>query len=427
MTATSGHPDAAELQSALDDLRARNAELEQARNASTGRRIGRAARKVASTFLIILGVLCLVVMPLTIWGRNLVLNTDRYVQTLTPIASDAGVQDAVIKAVDKQVQANLDVKALVADVLPPRAQVLAAPLQGAVNGVVNTVTTEFVRSKAFQTLWVEINRRAHRQIEYLLTGQRPADAAFVVDANGRVQLDLSVVVQNAKKRLTDAGLSVASKVPVVGATIEIADLHGLAQARKAVRLLDRLANWLPWIGLVLVAGGIAAASKRRRALIATSLGFSAGLIVIGIGLLIARNAYLNGIPPDKLPRDSAAFIFDTVVRYLRWGIRLLLLIALLVAFGGWVSGPSRSAIAIRRFTKSAPQKLGQKFETGPVGEFVVRYTTALRVGIIVLACIILLLFNAPSLATVITLAVIAVVLLLLVEVLRSTAAHTRPT
>lgn len=426
MATTSGHPDAEELQSALDEVRARNAELEQERSASTGRRIGRAARAVGSTLLIIIGVLCLVVMPMTIWGRNLVLNTDRYVETLKPIAADTGVQDAVIKAVDRQVQANLDVKAIVADVLPPRAEILAAPLQSAVNSVVNTVTTEFVRSKAFQTLWVEINRRAHRQIDFLLTGHRPADAAFVVDPNGKVQLDLSVVVENAKKRLTDAGIGVASKVPVVGATIQIADLHGLAKARKAVRLLDHLANWLPWIGLVLVAGGIAAARKRRRALIATSLGFGAGMIVIGIGLLIVRNVYLNGVPPDKLPRDSAAFIFDTVVRYLRWGIRLLLLIALLVALGGWLSGPSRSAIATRRFATSAPKKLGQRFETGPVGAFVLRFTTALRVGIIALACIILLLINAPSLGTVIALAVIAAVLLLVVELLRASAAHVHP-
>ena len=428
MAGSSGHPDdAEELQSALDELRARNAELEQARNASTAQRLGRAGRSAGSVALIVLGVLCLVLMPLAIWGRNLVLNTDRYVETLTPIASNVGVQDAVISAVDRQVAANLDVKALVADVLPPRAQILAAPLQSAVNGLVNTITTEFVRSNAFQTLWVEINRLAHQQINYLLTGKQPSNAAVRVDPNGRVFLDLSAIVQTVKDRLTSAGLAVASKVPTVGATLEIANVQGLTKARKAVRLLDRAANWLPWIGLVLVAGGIAAARKRRRALIATALGFGAGMIVIGIGLLIGRNIYLNGIPPDKLPRESAAFIFDTLVRFLRLGIRLLLLIALLVALGSWLSGPSRSAVATRRFATSVPRALGSKLNTGPVGPFVARYVTALRIGIVVLACIVLLLFDAPSLAAVIVMAVIAVVLLLLVELLRATAMRSRPT
>ncbi len=426
MTSPTGHQDSEEMQSALDELRARNAELEQERNASTARRVGRAARASGSTVLIIVGVLCLVLMPLAIWGRNLVLNTDRYVQTLTPIGADAGVQAAVVQAVDRRVAENLDVKALVADVLPPRAQVLAAPLQSAVNGLVNTIATNFVHSDAFQKLWVEVNRLAHQQVVYLLTGHRPSNSAVVIDSSGRVQLDISQVVQNVKDRLTAAGLSVASKVPAVGATIEIADVKGITSARKAVRLLNALANWLPWIGLVLVAGGIAAARKRRRALITTALAFGGGLIVLGIGLLIGRNVYLDKIPTDKLPRDTAGFIYDTLVRYLRYGIRLLLLIALLVAFGSWVSGPSRSAVATRRVVMSIPRRFGAKLNTGPVGPFVAEHAMALRIGVVVLMCFILLLIDAPSLATVITLAVIAVVLLLLVELLRATAVRSKP-
>ncbi len=414
------------MQSALDELRARNAELEQERNASTARRVGRAARASGSAVLIIIGVLCLVLMPLAIWGRNLVLNTDRYVQTLTPIGADAGVQDAVVRAVDRQVAANLDVKALVADVLPPRAQVLAAPLQSAVNGLVNTVATDFVRSDAFQKLWVEINRLAHQQVTYLLTGHQPANSAVVIDSSGRVDLDISQVVQNVKDRLTAAGLAVAAKVPTVGTTIEIANVHGITKARKAVRLLNALANWLPWVGLVLVAGGIAAARRRRRALITTALAFGGGMIVLGIGLLIGRNIYLDKIPTEKLPRDTAGFIFDTLVRYLRYGIRLLLLLALLVAFGSWVSGPSRSAVATRRAVMSIPRRFGTKLNTGPVGPFVAQHATALRIGVVVLMCFVLLLIDAPSLATVITLAVIAVVLLLLVELLRATAVRSHP-
>jgi hypothetical protein len=73
-------------------------------------------------------------MPMAIWGRNLVMNSDRYVETMKPIAADAGVQDVVISAVDRRVDENLDVKALLADVPPPRSQVLAGPLQSAAEG-----------------------------------------------------------------------------------------------------------------------------------------------------------------------------------------------------------------------------------------------------------------------------------------------------
>jgi hypothetical protein len=37
-----------------------------------------------------------------------------------------------------------------------------------------------VRSNASQTLWVEVNRAAHQQVNFLLTGKRPANAAIQV-------------------------------------------------------------------------------------------------------------------------------------------------------------------------------------------------------------------------------------------------------
>ena len=62
------------------------------------------------------------------------LNTDRYVQTLAPLATDPGVQNALITAVDRQVQNNVDVGPLLDQNLPPKAaKALTGPVQGAVN------------------------------------------------------------------------------------------------------------------------------------------------------------------------------------------------------------------------------------------------------------------------------------------------------
>jgi len=318
MSESTEHPDSEALQREVDELRGRNAELEAIQQASPAQRAGRIARSTAAVILIVVGVLCFTIAPLAIWGRNLVLNTDRYVATLKPVASDPGVQDVVIRAVDNQVNTHIDIKSYISEVLPPRAaQALGPPLQSAVSGLVNTVTTKFVQSDAFQTLWEQVNRLAHQQINYLLTGSHPANSAVSTN-QGKVYLDLSVLVDKVKAQLVAAGLTVASKVPTVGATIEIAQLKGLDKARKATRTLNTIANWLPWIGLVLVAGGIATARKRRRALISTALGVGVGMLVIGIGLLIARHIFLDAVPTDQIPRSTAQFLFDTLVRFLRW-------------------------------------------------------------------------------------------------------------
>jgi hypothetical protein len=430
MTASAEPPDVEALQAELSELRVRNEELQRGGDASGAARAAYIARSVAAIVLIVVGVLCLTAAPPAIWGRNLVLNTNRYVETLQPVAANPGVQNAVIRAVDKQVAAHLDVSSALGQVLPPRAsQLLSGPLQSAAEGLVNTVTTRFVQSQAFQTLWVSINQITHEQISYLLTGKQPADASLRLTSQGEIVLDLGPIVQQIKDRLVSAGLTVAEHVPTVGTTIKIADAKGLVQAQRATRTLNTAANWLPWIGLVLIAGGLIAAHHRRRALISAALGLGLGMLVIGVGLLIGRNLYLGQVPPDQLPRDTAAYLFDTIVRFLRWGIRLVLLVALLIAFGAWVSSPNRAATALRHEVTALPRALGTKLDTGPVGRFVAAYASALRIGIVALMFVILLLIDGPSLGTVILLAVLAVVLLLVVEMLRAgaQAGHATPT
>jgi hypothetical protein len=77
--------------------------------------VGSPGRRVSASFWWLL-VLTLVV----VWGRNLLLNTDRYVQTVEPLASNAGVQNTVIAAVDAQFQGRIDLKSVLDLVLLPR-------------------------------------------------------------------------------------------------------------------------------------------------------------------------------------------------------------------------------------------------------------------------------------------------------------------
>jgi hypothetical protein len=118
-------------------------------------------------------------------------------------------------------------------------------------------------------------------------------------------------------------------------------------------------------------------------------------------------------------------VYDTLVRYLRLGLRLVLLVALLVAVGAWVTGSSSSARAVQRWFGRVRERLGQK--TGPVPQFVGRHARALRIGIVAGGLIVVLLIDGPSLGTIILLAVIVVILLLIVELLRAPSGRAAPT
>jgi LPXTG-motif cell wall-anchored protein len=414
--------DRAELEAEVARLKARNESLEQQKAAAGSHRVQHVLRSIAAVVVLVLGVLCLVLAPPAIWSRNLVLDTDRYVDTLAPLANDPGVQSVVITQVSNKVISQIDISELVGEVLPQRAsQLLGGPLESAFEGLVKSVTTKFVESDAFSKLWVGVNRVAHKQLVYSLTGEVPKNAATTVDKSGRVVLNLAPIVEQVKDRLVKAGLTVAKNIPPVGVTIEIANVHGLQQARRATHWLDVVADWLPWVGLALLAGGIALARKRRRTLIISTLCVAGGMLLIGVGITIGRSIYLANVPTDVIPRNTAGYLFDTLVRYLRWGIRLVLLLMLIVAIGAWVSGRGRGATAFRGAVARGPRALGSKLDSGPVGPFVVRYATALRVSVIALMVFILTLVDRPSLGAIILLAVILVILLLIIEMLRATA------
>ncbi len=313
--------DVAALEAEIERLRRRNAELES----PTAVRARHAARTTAVVILTIIGALCLTLAVPAVWARNQVLDTDRYVTTMEPLASNADVQASVEAAVNRQIAARLDIGAYVdqaLQALPPQAARLKAPIESGVSGLIGTAVHKAVTSDAFVTLWTAANRAGHAALVSLLTGEDQG-TAVTVSSNGAVVLNLGPIIEQVKVRLVAAGLGIAQNIPTVGATIEIAQLQGVDKAQQVVRWLNTAANWLPWIGLVVLAGAVALArGRRRRALLWAALSTAIGLLLLRIALVVLREVYLDQMPTDVITPQASAYIFDTVTRFLRDGIRL---------------------------------------------------------------------------------------------------------
>src|SRR3954447_8596901 len=343
--------DVATLRARLEDLQERNAAIE-ATSAPPHRALA-TLRAVAVVVLISLGAVLATAAVPTIWARNLVLNTDRYVQTLQPLANDPGVQNAVVKAVEQQFNRNVDVAAIVAQTLPPRAaSTLGGPLQAGASSLVESVTTKFVQSQLFQKLWEAVNRAAHTSLVAVLTGRHSENAAVAVK-DGVLYLNLAPIISEVKVRLVDAGLGIAKNVPAVGATVELLEVKGLTHAQSTVRTLDDAAVWLPVLALLCFAGAIALSTRRRRTTMASMLVIAGGMVLLAIGIAIGRRVYLDSLPLKYLTADDAGSVFDTLVRYLRDGLRIVFLVALLICAVLWItSGADRARATRARVSKT---------------------------------------------------------------------------
>ena len=213
------------------------------------------------------------------------------------------------------------------------------------------------------------------------------------------------------------------------------DVKNLTRARSAFDLLNTLGNWLPIIAIVLLGIGVFVAKDRRRALVGAAVGVAVAMVGLGLSLAVFRTIYLDAVPAAVLPQDAAAVLHDTIVAYLRLGLRTILVLALVIAAGALVTGPSTTAVRTRQRLTAAIGRLRGGAEqagwrTGPVGTWVHANKPLLRIGAVTLAVLALVFWGQPTGKTILVLAGLLLLALALIEFLGqppqpTTAATTR--
>ena len=124
-------------------------------------------RTILAVLLIVVGCVLAPLAGVAVWARNQVTNTDRYVRTVAPLASDPAIQQAVADQITTQIFAYLDVRgltnqavdALAARGLRPRVadqlRGLAGPLASGIQSFVRTEVGTGVPSQAVAGAWVQ--------------------------------------------------------------------------------------------------------------------------------------------------------------------------------------------------------------------------------------------------------------------------------
>jgi hypothetical protein len=388
-------------------------------------------RTLVATVCIVLAALLAPLAVVATWAHDQVGNTDRYLQTVTPLATDPAVQNAIVARVTDEIFTRLDVEAVTEQAvqalqdrgLPPRVatslNALSTPLAGAVRNFVSDQVRKLVESPQFVDAWVTANRTAHEQMVTLLTGK---DSDTVTVTDNAVKINLAVFIETVKQILVDKGFTLAGNLPTVNAEFTIFESADLAKAQNGFKVLSALARWLAVVGLALIAVAVYVAKSRRRALLAAGLAVAGGMLLLGVTLNVLRPVYLSAIPEDQLPHDAAGVIYDQVVSFIRFSLRAVLVVALAVAIGAWLTGQSSSALATRRgiaagaaAVRGGGEHIG--VNTGSFGAFLYRYRTLCRGAIIGVAALLYLAADHPTGSWTLKVLVVVVVLLLVLEVL----------
>jgi hypothetical protein len=314
-------------------------------------------RAVTAALLVVVGVVLAPLSVVSVWARGIVTDTDRYVETIAPLADDPALQEAVANRLTDRVFEYVDVQGLTTQAfaslaergsLPPllaqQLTALAGPLAEGARRFAEDQVLAMVRSDAFERAWLEANRVAHQQLVAALTGQEGSTLRIRGDT---VTVDLGAFLADVKERLVSRGFGLAERIPAVGAEVVLFRSDDVSRVQRQFRLLDALGFWLPLVCVVLVGTGVLLSRNRRAAFLAAGLGLAVAMTVTGLGLAVSREVYLSGVPADLLPPDAASRLYDTLVRFLRDAMRAGFLLGVLVAGLAFLGGPSRPATALR--------------------------------------------------------------------------------
>jgi hypothetical protein len=355
-------------------------------------------KRIVAWVLVVLACLLSVLSVVAVFARNQLLNTDTYVNTVAPLASNPAIQTQIAKQVSENLISRTNVETRVKDALPAKAGFLATPVTSGLENVINELALKAVQSEQFYNVWVAANRASHKQLVAVLTG---SSEGSVSSKNGKVTIDLSQVEVNVKKKLDAKGITVFDKVPAVkGLNYVLFQSKDLVKVQKGTKLLNDLAIVLPIITLLFLAVSVVLARNRRRGLVRAAVALALSMAAVLVVMAVARHQYLSGLSPNQSLAANQAVI-DTVTARLRLGLRIILGVSAVIAVIALVAGNQRLRAWASRDDRP----------DNPVHRFVVNHRKSLQWGVVGVAVLVLAVWSEPT--TLVAVVVVAIALVVI--------------
>jgi hypothetical protein len=359
----------------VEELRAERAALEQRivdLEARPARR-RRLASAFAAIFLILAIVLFAVAVPAT-WARRTLLDTDRYVDTVAPLAQDPAVQEYLARTTTEQLFAALHIEDRLSQTLQqrdPRLAFLAAPIANGVQSFVQERLQQVFASEAFATSWEEANRFAHAQLIAALQGG--GDTLQV--QGGKVVLNLLPLVNQGlaamsgvvtdiighpvtlptitgdevpSQAITKLETALGVDLPDNLGTIVVYDAAELEAVQRGVELASRAVVAIAVLFLLFAALAVWISRRRRRTLVQLTVAMLVILVAERRFAIAEGNTIVGKVKPENQAAARAVVdqVLAALLRYTGW----LLLFSLLVLLIALVTGPYPWAVRIRGWT-----------------------------------------------------------------------------
>jgi hypothetical protein len=306
------------------------------------------ARRIWVRVILAFATLLAILAIFAIWANRQLLNPTNWANTSTQLLQKATIRSAVSGYLVDQLYANVNVSEQIKSGLPTKLRPLAGPISGALHGVAEQGAERALEIPQVQSIWRRANHAADQTLVTIVNG----GGSRVKIQGGTVSLNLRQIVADLSERL---GLpsSLAGKLPASVANVKVVTSKQLGLVRNLAKGLHALALLLTIVTVALYLFALYLARGRRRRTL-MGIGFSlilAGVIVL-IARTIARGQIIPAITTDASIEPAANDAYSVATSLLVQVADAAIIIGIPVILAAWFAGPSRWAVAGRRF--SAP-------------------------------------------------------------------------
>jgi hypothetical protein len=387
-------------------------------------------RRWLALILVVMSVVGLVVSALAVWSDSLVFDTDTWVATVAPVAGDPAVRHSVATFVADQTLQVADLQARITKALPSDAAVLAQPLTQTLRDYLVREIDKFLATPTAQTIWVDVNRFAHRQ---LITALRDENRYVSVNRSD-VTLDLLPLIGVALQRLEaqipkllgkDVQLpqidpktapdqirmllqdATGKSLPADFGTVTLLKGSQGYDAKRALNLFHRLVIAICVVTALLILAALLVSPRKRWTALELGIGALFAVVVVRVAerqleqRIVAALKETEALSVAKAFVSSAIASLNEIVVWMIVGGAIVAIAAFLATRPTWVQAMGRGFSKLFGVASdlTAP-------ETG-AGRWAAAHIDVLRVAGVVSAVIVLM-FAAGSLSAVIVIVLVLV-------------------
>lgn len=369
------------------------------------------ARRIFAGALAVLAIIAIVGAVDAVWVKTTLENEDRFVATFGPLIEEDSVRSEVSDRIATRIVDNRDVQSFFSDNLPSELSLLAAPLTGAVERVIEVTSNELLKTEAARQVWDGALRTAHTGVRILLRGNDGA----IESSDGTVSLDLNELADVVIAGVEARGIDLPQVSADLG-SITILESDQLAAAQTAAKIVDTAGWFAPLVAIALIAAAIGFALDRRRMVMVLGFGTAVGVLIwLAVNRLV-QGSILEGIDSDST-REAATAAWNAAVESRRSLMWALLVLGVMIGIGAWLAGPSakdegvsRGAALLDRWQRPEVE------EPSPFVAFLAEWKRVIQAGVLVLGLAFVLFGPPPTGLSVLITALVALVLVALVEV-----------